>query len=392
MENVIVIGAGPAGLMAAETLADRGHKVTMVEAMPSIGRKFLYAGKSGLNLTKDEPFEEFLGNFCEAAEWLRPILKNFDNQDVITWAKSLDQEVFTGTSGRVFPQKMKASPILRAWLARLATKGVTVKTRWNWRGWSGETLLFDTPDGPHQIQAAAAVLALGGSSWSRLGSNGKWAGYLADKGAKITPFQPANIGWQVNWSPFMSKYFGQPVKSCALIVENAVSQGEFVIAKRGLEGGGIYAVSKSLRESSALHLDLKPGLSVEKVTEKLSQPRGKTSLSNFLRKSLKLDPVHTALLQEFARPLPKDPVELAKTIKHLPVPLTGPNPLDEAISTSGGVALSNLDNALMLKTIPGVFCCGEMLDWEAPTGGYLITASLATGRQAGAGASDYLQG
>lgn len=391
MTDAIVIGAGPAGLMAAEMLADEGYGVLVLDAKPSLGRKFLMAGKSGLNLTKNEPFEDFVAKYEEAAEWLEPMLKDFGPGEVQAWAKDLGQEIFTGTSNRVFPKSMKASPLLRAWLGRLATKGVQSRARWRWTGWRDAALTFDTPEGPQTLEPKVTVLALGGASWARLGSDGKWAQLLAEKDIDLAPFKPSNVGFLVNWSAHMERHFGQPVKACALTSGGATVRGEFVISKAGVEGGAIYTLSKSLRSRKKLTLDLVPDLTAATVLQRLSKPRGKNSLSNHLRKTLKLDPVRLALLQEFARPLPQDTDKLTKLIKSLPVPLNGPRPIDEAISTAGGVPADALDQNLMLKRLPGVFCAGEMLDWEAPTGGYLITACLATGRKAGRGAAQYLK-
>jgi uncharacterized flavoprotein (TIGR03862 family) len=390
MAEAIVIGAGPAGLMAAEMLADQGRDVLVIEGKATVGRKLLMAGKSGLNLTKDEPFERFITRYDEAAHWLEPILGAFTNQDVQDWTRALDQEVFTGSSGRVFLRSMKASPLLRAWLGRLDAKSVRFQTRWRWTGWQGDALAFETPDGAKTLTPKVLVLALGGASWPRLGSDGVWREILADKGVEIAPFKPANMGFDVNWSSHMARFFGHPVKPAALSVGAQTERGEFVITKNGLEGGGIYAVSKAVRQGGQLVLDLMPDLPQSAITARLERPQGKTSLANHLRKTCRLDPVRIALLQEFARPLPNNAVDLAALIKRLPVPLKSARPVTEAISTAGGVARAALDETLMLSALPGVFCAGEMLDWEAPTGGYLLTACLATGRVAGLGAAKYL--
>jgi len=390
MKQAVVIGAGPAGLMAAEMLADQGHGVLVIDAKPSVGRKLLMAGKSGLNLTMDQPFEPFLAAYNEAADWLRPMLTSFSNKDVVTWANGLGQDVFTGSTKRIFPKAMKASPLLRAWLVRLQTKGVRFQTRWRWVGWQDGDLAFETASGATVLDADATVLALGGASWARLGSNGKWAEILSRKGVAITPFQAANIGFSVDWSTHMARHFGKPVKGCALYAGEIRNRGEFIISFKGLEGGGIYAVSRAMRSGAALSLDLLPDQSQTAIVGKLGRPRGKASLSNHLRKTLKLDPVSISLLQEFARPLPTDTTALARTIKCLPVRHSGPRPIDEAISTAGGISHAALEQNLMLTDLPGVFAAGEMLDWEAPTGGYLITACLATGRHAGLGAATYL--
>ncbi len=386
--TALVIGGGPAGLMAAEELVRAGCAVTLTEAKPSVGRKFLMAGKSGLNLTMDAPRDQLLAAYDEAADWLAPIIAEFDAEAVQGWARDLGQTLFTGSTGRVFPEEMKASPLLRAWLERLDGQGLTRHTRWRWTGWTaGNAPTFETLHGPVAMPADVTVLALGGASWSRLGSDGAWARLLAEQGVEMTPFAPANAGLQVNWSDHMQSVLGQPLKGVALSAGHLRTRGEAVISRRGLEGGGVYAVSKAVRQGAALTLDLMPDLSVPDLIERLSRPRGKTSWSNHLRRVLKLGPARTAILQEFGRPLPTDAVGLADAIKALPVRHAGLRPLDEAISTAGGVSRAALDDGLMLRALPGVFCAGEMLDWEAPTGGYLLTACLATGRRAGRAAA-----
>ena len=381
MADALVIGAGPAGLMAAGELARAGYDVTVCEAKPSVGRKFLMAGKSGLNLTKNEPLDPFLANYPDCPPVLESALRSFGPQEAINWAESLGQAMFTGSSGRVFPTVMKASPLLRAWLAELDKLGVTILTRHCWIGGS----FFDTPQGQTSIDAPATVMACGGASWARLGSDGAWASHL-DAG-QIAPFKPANMGFLVDWSPHMAKHFGQPVKAVILKAGNAQIQAEFVLSAKGVEGGGIYAVSRELREGAALTLDLLPDLTEDQIRTKLAKSNRKDSLSNKLRKALRLDPVKLALLNECARPLPDDPSHI---LKNLPVPLQGPRPMDEAISTAGGLRFEALDDGLMLKAKPGWFAAGEMLDWEAPTGGYLLTACLATGKLAGRSAAAYL--
>ncbi|WP_412553339.1 TIGR03862 family flavoprotein [Shimia sp. MIT1388] len=381
MSDALIIGAGPAGLMAADVISAAGHSVVVAEAKPSIARKFLMAGKSGLNLTKDEPFETFLSHYHEAAPTLRPMLEAFGSKDVTTWAEGLGQEMFTGSSGRVFPKVMKASPLLRAWLSRLSDQGVEIRTRWRWTGGS---YCFDTPTGQQEISPKVCVLACGGASWARLGSDGAWADWCK---APLAPFKPANMGFEVDWSPHMARHFGTPIKNVTLTAGDASLRAEFVLSERGLEGGGIYAVSRPMRDGATLTLDLLPDMTVANIRARLSRPKGKMSRANFLRKALKLSPEKQALLMEFGQPLPED---LAPLIKALPVVHAGPRPMDEAISTAGGLRLDALDETLMLKDHPGTFAAGEMLDWEAPTGGYLLTACLSTGRWAGLGATNWL--
>lgn len=365
--------------MAAEALAAVGRRVLVLDAKPSPARKFLMAGKSGLNIT--HAGADFLAGYPE--DWLAPMLHDFGPDAVQDWCRGLGQEVFTGSSGRVFPVAMKASPLLRAWLARLSATGVELHSRWRWTGFDGAGFVFDTPSGPQVLHPTVTVLALGGASWARLGSDAAWVPWLAGRGVDITPFQPANMGFQVAWSPHMAPYFGQPVKSVALCVEGQRERGEFVVSAKGLEGGGIYAVSRALRMGADLTLDLMPDVPLEALRARLATGRRGDSTSARLRK-LGLAPVAVALIQEWGRPLPQD---LAPLIKALPVAHQGPRPMDEAISTAGGVARSALTDGLELRALPRVFACGEMLDWEAPTGGYLLTACLATGLCAGRAAS-----
>lgn len=376
MTTALVIGAGPAGLMAADEMSAAGLDVVVAEAKPSVARKFLMAGKSGLNLTKDEPFEAFLAKYQEAAPMLAPMLREFGPSEIVDWANGHGQEMFTGSTGRVFPKVMKASPLLRSWLRRLDAQGVQIRTRWRCVGLTGDCQ-FETPDGPQTISADVIVLACGGASWARLGSDGGWVNWVD---APKAPFQPANMGFGVNWSAHMARHFGRPAKGVALLAGDQRVRGEFVVSKFGLEGGGIYAVSRPMREGAALTVDLLPDLTEQDIRNRLSKPRGKSSLSNHLRKTLRLDPVKQALLMEFARPLPTD---LAPILKALPIHHAGPRPMDQAISTAGGICLDALDAGLMLRDRPSIFAAGEMLNWEAPTGGYLLSACLSTGRWAG---------
>ncbi|WP_281288834.1 TIGR03862 family flavoprotein [Falsiphaeobacter marinintestinus] len=387
--TALVIGGGPAGLMAAERLGAAGLAVTIADAKPSMGRKFLMAGKSGLNLTKDEPFDDLMKAYGEAAPWLRPIIQSFDGLAVQNWARDLGQPLFTGTTGRVFPEAMKASPLLRAWLARLDEYNIVRQARWRWTGWDRDEAVFETPDGVAKMHADVTVLALGGASWARLGSDGAWADILRADGVDLAAFAPANAGIFVKWSAHMRPVFGQPLKGVRFSAGPWASRGEAVLSERGLEGGGIYSVSRGVRDGADLEIDLFPDRTLQELTARLSRPRGKASLSNHLRKTLKLDGVRMALLNELARPLPQSPEALAQCLKALPVKDATLRPMDEAISTAGGVCRSALTDDLMLSARPGVFVAGEMLDWEAPTGGYLITACLATGRWAGEAAAHW---
>jgi len=387
MTDALIIGAGPAGLMAAETIADAGFSVVIADAKPSFGRKFLMAGKSGLNLTKHEPLEQFLSHYED--DWIKPIVSDFSPTYVSDWARGLGQEVFTGSSNRVFPKTMKASPLLRAWLNRLRSKGVSFQTRYRWIDWNNGAV-FETPQGRKNVEAKIVVIACGGSSWARLGSDGKWASILLKMGVQTTPFQPINMGFDVAWSAHMKPYFGQPVKPLRLKAGNTSVRGEIVLSNTGIEGGGIYTLSKHLRNGASLELDLAPDVSAKDLAQKITKQSPKASRANLLRKALKLSPTKLALINECARDAKGD--DLVWAVKSLRIPLLKPRPMDEAISTSGGVPYDALTSDLMLKHQDGVFCAGEMLDWDAPTGGYLITACLATGHRAGLGAVAHLRG
>jgi uncharacterized flavoprotein (TIGR03862 family) len=401
---VAVIGAGPSGLIAAEVLAQGGAAVTVYDAMPSAGRKFLMAGRGGLNLTHSEPLPKFLARYREAMPQLRAAIEAFPPSALRDWSEALGQETFVGSSGRVFPKAFKASPLLRAWLRRLDTMGVKLELRHRWMGWDEQgRLLFQTPDGPHAVQPRATVLALGGASWPRLGSDGSWSEILASRGVQISPLRPANSGFTVDWSDiFRDRFEGQPLKGVALTIGAHSVRGEAVVTRAGIEGGAVYALSAELREAvdkgrATLHIALRPDLDSKELIAKLSAPRGKQSFSNFLRKAVSLSPVAIGLLQEAAKasgtPLASlSPSDLAGLINAVPIELTGAAPIARAISTAGGIAFSELDADFMIRRLPGVFAAGEMLDWEAPTGGYLLQAAFATGAAAGRGALKYLAG
>lgn len=391
MAQAVVIGAGPAGLMAAGELVAAGHDVLVAEAKPSVARKFLMAGKSGLNLTKDEPFETLLQSYGEAAEWLRPMIAEFDAAGVQDWARDLGQELFTGSTGRVFPTAMKASPLLRAWLRRLEGAGVRIQTRWRWLGWNGDALIFETSEGTQSLTADATVLALGGASWVRLGSDGQWADILQQKGVALAPFAPANSALTVNWSPHMALHFGAALKSVRWMAGELDSRGEATISATGLEGGGLYSLTPALRAGADLFVDLVPDLEREALHSRLAAKKSKTTLSQWLKKSLRLPPQKVALFHEMVKNNATPQAQWPAALKRLPIRYTGLRPMDEAISTAGGVRRTALDDGLMLTAMPGVFCAGEMLDWEAPTGGYLLTACMATGRWAGRSAVDWLR-
>jgi hypothetical protein len=401
--DAAVIGAGPAGLMAAEVLAQGGVSVTIFDAMPSAGRKFLMAGRGGLNLTHSEPLPAFLARYREAAPRLKPAISAFPPDRLRAWSEELGQRTFVGSSGRVFPDSFKASPLLRAWLRRLDAQGVQFVFRHRWIGWDDRgALRFQTPEGERTIEAGATVLALGGASWPRLGSDGAWTELLAARGIAITPLRPANCGFTVAWSEvFRDRFEGQPLKGVEFRFEDQAIRGEAIVTRSGIEGGAIYALSAELREAIAeageatLRIALRPDLVAHDLVRRLSAPRGKQSFSNFLRKAASLSPVAIGLLQEAAiasgEPLASlPPDKLAALIDAVPIKLTGVAPIARAISTAGGIAFYELDDVFMLRKMPGVFAAGEMLDWEAPTGGYLLQASFATGAAAGRGALGWL--
>lgn len=401
--TVVVIGGGPAGLMAAETIVNAGWKVDLYDAMPSVGRKFLLAGKGGMNLTHSEDKSLFLTRYGARQLQLAPMIDQFDAGALRGWAADLGVATFVGSSGRVFPVDMKAAPLLRAWLHRLRSSGVQFHMRHRWLGWQGKDLRFAAPQGELLVSADAVVLALGGASWARLGSDGAWVSLLQEKGIQIAALQPANCGFDANWSAyFRERFAGHPITSVvAQVLDDsgaAVSrQGQFVITEGGVEGSLIYALSAHLRErinregSANLLLDLVPGKSAARVLAEVAHPRGSRSLSSHLKSKLGLDSLKTALLHEC---LPTEvlhqPQALAAAIKALPLSLKAARPIDEAISSAGGVRFEAMNEQLMLKQMAGVFCAGEMLDWEAPTGGYLLTGCFASGKQAGSGVLEWL--
>ena len=403
--QVAIIGAGPAGLMAAEVLAQAGPGVTVHDAMPSAGRKFLMAGRGGLNLTHSEALSAFLARYGAAKEHLKPAIEALPPDNLREWSQALGQPTFVGSSGRVFPQAFKASPLLRAWLRRLDAMGVQFALRHRWTGWDENgRLLFQTPDGQRSVEARATVLALGGASWPRLGSDGAWVETLSAKGVTISPLRPANCGFAVAWSDiFRERFEGHPLKGIALSFGPHTVRGEAVITRAGIEGGAIYALSADLREAVAdkgqatLRVALRPDLEINDLIARLSMPRGKQSFSNWLRKAGHLSPVGIGLLQEAAIasgvPLPSlSPAALAERINALPIQLNGVAPIARAISTAGGISFSEIDADYMIRRLPGTFAAGEMLDWEAPTGGYLLQASFATGAAAGRGVLKWLEG
>jgi uncharacterized flavoprotein (TIGR03862 family) len=401
LKTVAVIGGGPAGLMAAEVISQSGAKVNVYDAMPSVGRKFLMAGKGGLNITHSDPFDLFLSRYGSRSSHIKPMLECFDAEALRAWVHQLGINTFIGSSGRIFPADMKAAPLLRAWLHRLRQSGVTFHVRHQWLGWdesSLKALRFLSPQGMREIQADAVVLALGGGSWPQLGSTGAWLPLLVERGIQVAPLLPANCGFDVGWSGhFRERFAGQPLKSVVASFGELHRQGDCVVTATGLEGSLIYALSAPLREEIAitgtttLYLDLAPGRTLPSLIERISRPRSKQSMTNHLRKRLGIEGVKAGLLREIVPAAEfNDPSKLCSAIKALPITLIATRPLAEAISSAGGVSFDAVDGHLMIRTLPGVFCAGEMLDWEAPTGGYLLSACFASGRTAGAGVLRWL--
>ncbi|OBZ92075.1 NAD(FAD)-utilizing dehydrogenase [Pararhizobium polonicum] len=398
-KQIAIIGGGPAGLMAAEVLSLSGHAVTVYDAMPTFGRKLLLAGKSGLNITHSEDYQRFATRFGAASARLRPALDAFTPDDVRAWASGLGTETFVGTSGRVFPNVMKASPLLRSWLGRLEAQGVRLLTRHRWTGFAGDNLAFETPNGPTTIRSNATLLALGGASWPRLGSDGSWIALLRERGVDIHDLQPANCGFDVDWSDvFKSRFAGAPLKSVTTTSDAGTFPGEFVVSGHGIEGSLVYAHATALRDrlarqgKASLLVDLAPGRSTERLAKDLARQDAKASLSTRLRKGAGVEGVKAALVRELGpQSILNDPGQLARLIKALPVPVVRPRPIAEAISSAGGIGLDGVDDRFMLKALPGLFAAGEMLDWEAPTGGYLLTACFATGRAAAEGIDGWLR-
>ena len=389
MCDVLIVGGGPAGLMAADYLSKLNYNITIVDQMPTMGRKFLMAGKSGLNLTKNEPFEKFLNNFSETSPQLLSALENFTPDDVQTWATSLGINLFTGSTGRVFPTHMKASPLLRAWLFQLDKRGVTRRHKMKAISLNNMSLLFKTENGEEEISAKAILFAMGGASWRRLGSDAGWLKWLTD--VKSEKFCASNVGLKINWSKHLNKYFGEPVKAITLRSGKIKSQGEIVITQTGIEGGGIYSLSPAIRKGEEVFLDLLPNWNEDQLIHALQKPLTKVSWSNHLRKVFNLNKVKQTLLREFSsNSFSKE--QLLGDLKSLRITHQGFEEIDKAISTAGGIHFDQLDHNLMLSKKPGIFFAGEMLNWDAPTGGYLITAALATGLWSAKGIEKLLLG
>jgi uncharacterized flavoprotein (TIGR03862 family) len=401
-QTVAIIGGGPAGLMAAEVLSQAGFRVDVYDAMPSVGRKFLLAGVGGMNITHSEAYPAFLSRYAERAPMIAPLLRSFGADALCEWIHELGIQTFVGSSGRVFPTDMKAAPLLRAWLKRLRDAGVVIHTRHRWLGWNADnSLRIANPEGELAVNPAATLLALGGASWARLGSDGAWLPLLEQRGVRIAPLQPANSGFEVSaWSDLLrSKFAGAPLKNIAIGLQGqALRLGECVLTETGIEGSLLYALSAQIREainqhgSAMVEIDLLPGKRLADVQKALIKPRGSRSMSKHLHSQLSIDGVKAGLLRELASAESfADPTLLANALKALPLTLVRPRPLDEAISTAGGVTFEAMDSRLMLNALPGVFCAGEMLDWEAPTGGYLLTGCFASGRAAGLGMVEWLR-
>jgi uncharacterized flavoprotein (TIGR03862 family) len=403
---VAVIGGGPAGLMAAEVISQHGFQVDVYEAMPSVGRKFLMAGKGGLNITHTDSFDQFIQRYGSQQNQIKPMIEDFDPAALRNWVHGLGIETFIGSSGRVFPSEMKAAPLLRRWLRRLRRSGVNFHVKHKWLGWQDNEpckLFISTPDGCRQVRADAVVLALGGASWPKLGSTGEWTSAFMQKGISIAPFKPANCGFEVEWGDYFKyRFAGDPIKSIVVSFTNSQGltlsrKGDITVTEHGLEGGAIYALSSALREKieqsgeAIIYLDLKPDKSIDYLIDRISRAVSKDSLANVLRKRLGIDGIQAGLLRELlSKSDITDPNRLCSFIKELPIRLVAPRPIEEAISSAGGVTFDGLDSQLMLLNLPGVFCAGEMLDWEAPTGGYLLTACFASGRKAGYGVVEWL--
>jgi len=398
--EVAIIGAGPAGLMAAETLLEAGYRPVLFDAMPTPARKFLMAGKSGLNLTHSENLDTFVTRYGDAQGKIEPAIRDFTPDTLRAWADDHMAQTFVGSSGRVFPKVFKASPLLRTWLKKLFEAGALLKTRHKWTGWDKNLCLtFDTDSGTHCVKAKCTILSLGGSSWPKLGSDGGWRSYLMEKGIFVTPFKPANCGFLVDWSQhYKNRFAGEPIKNCLLTASGHQLKGDFVITDYGIEGSAVYMLSAVLRDQieaegyATLTLDLTPDRSAAQLAAALAKPRGKKTFSTHLKRTTGLSGAKANLLRErlHSKAL-DDPKALARNIKALPLTLIATRPIEEAISVAGGLSFDELDDHLMIKSMPGVFAAGEMLDWEAPTGGYLLTACFAQGKQAASGAITFLR-